>query len=131
MKLVLLVEDEAIIRMMIAEMVEELGHRVVAEAGDIREAERLATAAQFDLAILDINVNGDSILPVAEIVARRNVPFVFASGYGATGLPEPFRNRPVLKKPFLIEQLASAINVAAITSPGALLICRFAASKER
>jgi CheY-like chemotaxis protein len=112
MKLVLLVEDEAIIRMMIAEMVEELGHRVVAEAGDIREAERLATAAQFDLAILDINVNGDSILPVAEIVARRNVPFVFASGYGATGLPEPFRNRPVLKKPFLIEQLASAINVA-------------------
>jgi CheY-like chemotaxis protein len=106
---IFLVEDEAFIRMMIADMIEELGHRVVAEAGNLPDAARLATTTQFDLAILDININGDEIFPVAKIIAGRNVPFVFASGYGARGLPEPFLDRTVLQKPFLVEQLRQAI----------------------
>jgi CheY-like chemotaxis protein len=80
---ILLVEDEALIRMMVAEMVEELGHRVVAEAGNIQDAQVLAETAIFDLAILDINITGSSIVPVAEIIDRRGLPFLFISGYGS------------------------------------------------
>jgi CheY-like chemotaxis protein len=110
---IFLVEDEAFIRMMIADMIEELGHRVVAEAGNLSDAARLATTARFDLAILDININGDDILPVVEIIERRNLPFLFASGYGTSGLPAPFRNRTVLRKPFMVEQLREAIEAVA------------------
>ena len=109
---VFLVEDEAIVRMMIAGMVAELGHDVVAEAGNITDALKLAKTADFGIAILDINVGGQRIEPVAEILHDRHVPFVFASGYGAAGLPERYRDRTVLQKPFPIKQLADAITVA-------------------
>jgi CheY-like chemotaxis protein len=90
-----LVEDE--VRMMLADMVEELGHRVAAEAGNIQDAQVLAETAVFDLAILDINIAGSSIVPVAEIIDRRPaVPFyqrLWSSGptgsiYWATGAAE-------------------------------------------
>jgi CheY-like chemotaxis protein len=106
---VLLVEDEALIRMMIAGMVEELGHTVVAEAGNMTEALALARTADFEIAVLDINVGGHRIEPVADIIASRDLPFIFASGYGAAGAPEKFRDRPTLQKPFLIERLGKAI----------------------
>jgi response regulator RpfG family c-di-GMP phosphodiesterase len=65
---IFLVEDKALIRMMLVEMIEELGHRVVAEAGNIQDAQVLAETAIFNLAILDINIVGSSIVPVAEII---------------------------------------------------------------
>jgi CheY-like chemotaxis protein len=90
---VLLVEDEALIRMMIAEMLEDLGHHVVAETSRIDAALRLAETAKFDLALLDVNVAGSSILPVDNIIERRGFPILFVSGYATTGLPEPFGSR--------------------------------------
>ncbi len=75
---VFLVEDEVMIRMMVADMLEELGFSVAAEAGEINEAIRLAQSAEFDLAILDVNVNGKVISPVAELITARNRPFIFA-----------------------------------------------------
>lgn len=95
--------------MMTAEMLEELGHRVVAEAGTIRAAEPLARSAEFDLALLDINVGGHNIAPIAQIIADRELPFIFVSGYGAEGRPLPFQDTPALRKPFLIENLAQMI----------------------
>ena len=106
---VFLVEDEVMIRMMVADMLEELGYSVAAEAGDINEAIKLAGTAKFDIAILDVNVNGKVISPVAEVIASRNRPFIFATGYGAQGLPEEFRDRPTLQKPFQMETLAAMI----------------------
>jgi CheY-like chemotaxis protein len=106
---VFLVEDEVMIRMMVADMLEELGYSVAAEAGDITEAIRIAGSADFDVAILDVNVNGKVISPVAEVLASRNKPFVFATGYGAQGLPEEFRDRPTLQKPFQMETLAQVL----------------------
>jgi CheY-like chemotaxis protein len=108
----MLVEDETLIRMMIAGMIEELGHTVVAEAANIGDALKLARTAGFQLAVLDINIAGDRIDPVAEIINDRHLPFVFASGYGAAGMPERFRDRPVLQKPFLIERLRDAMQTA-------------------
>jgi CheY-like chemotaxis protein len=106
---IFLLEDEALIRMMIAGMLEELGHSVVAEAGNIHDGERLAQTAAFDLALLDINVGGDNIVPVAEIVEKRGLPSLFITGYAESGLPEPFREWPILRKPFAITKLGDAI----------------------
>lgn len=106
---VFLVEDEVMIRMMVADMLEELGYRVAAEAGDISDAVRLAESTEFDIAILDVNVNGKVISPVAEVIQKRNRPFIFATGYGAQGLPEEFRGRPTLQKPFQMETLAQVL----------------------
>jgi hypothetical protein len=68
---VLVVEDEAIIRIMIADMLGELGHTLAAEAGHIDEAMRLAQSTEFDLAILDVNLRGKMITPVTELITAR------------------------------------------------------------
>jgi CheY-like chemotaxis protein len=106
---VFLVEDEVMIRMMVADMLEELGYQVSAEAGDISEAIRLAETTEFDIAILDVNVNGKVITPVAELIKARGRPFIFATGYGSSGLPELYRDRPTLQKPFQLETLGRVI----------------------
>src|ERR1700709_2576644 len=115
---VFLVEDDVMSRMMVADMLDELGYSVAAEAGEINEAIRLAQSVEFDLAILDVNVNGKVISPVAELIDARNLPFIFATGYGSSGLPEEYRDRPALQKPFQLETLAKKID-AALKSPGA------------
>lgn len=107
---VFLVEDEVMIRMMVSDMLEELGYRVVAEAGEISEAIRLLQSTEFDFAILDVNVNGKVISPVADLIKARNRPFIFATGYGSSGLPEEYRDRPALQKPFQIGTLARVID---------------------
>ena len=106
---VFLVEDEVMIRMMVADMLEELGYGVAAEAGEIGEALRLVQSTDFDLAILDVNVNGKVISPVAELLQARKRPFIFATGYGSSGLPPEYRDRPALQKPFQLETLAKTI----------------------
>src|SRR6202012_2774792 len=100
---VFLVEDEVMIRMMVSDMLEELGYTVAAEAGEIGEAMRLAETTYFDLAILDVHVHGQGISPVADLIKARNRPFIFATGYASSGLPEEYRDRPALQKPFQLE----------------------------
>jgi CheY-like chemotaxis protein len=111
-KRVLVVEDELMIRMLLEGMLTDLGYTVAAEAGSIEEAVVLAKEREFDIAILDVNLNGKPITPVAEILNARGVPFVFASGYGQRGVPEPYRSSPTLQKPFQVEALAQAIDAA-------------------
>ncbi|KPF90328.1 response regulator [Rhodopseudomonas palustris] len=107
---VFLVEDEAMIRMMVVDMLEELGFSVAAETGEINEAVKLAGTTDFDVAILDVNVNGKVISPVADVLKARNRPFIFATGYGTQGVPEDYRDRPALQKPFQIESLKKALD---------------------
>lgn len=107
-----LVEDEALIRMMLIDMLEELGHSVVAEAASVDEALPLARDSAFDIAILDINLAGSNSAPIAEIIAERHIPFLYASGYAENGLPTAFNDRLLLRKPFQIDQLEKAIRLA-------------------
>jgi CheY-like chemotaxis protein len=107
---IFLVEDEGLIRLMLTDMIEELGHRVVAEVGNIEVGQALAGTAIFDLAILDINIAGRIISPVAEIVHRRGLPFVFVSGYGPEGRPRAFSGQPMLQKPVSTLRLHETIN---------------------
>ena len=106
---VFLVEDEALIRMMIADMVADLGHHVVAEADNISDASDYAMTANYDLAILDINLKGLYVDPVADLIGRRDKPFLFVTGYGPELLPSLFRRRPVLRKPLEMAALKTTI----------------------
>jgi CheY-like chemotaxis protein len=102
---VLLVEDEALVAMLVEDALAALQCEVIGSASRLGNARALAERDGFDLAILDLNLGGEPIYPVAEVLARREIPFVFLTGYGAAGVAEPFRDRPVLQKPFHLEEL--------------------------
>jgi CheY-like chemotaxis protein len=102
---VLIVEDEVMIRILLESMLRKLGYTIAAEAGRVEEALQLASNVDFDLAILDVNLNGKSVSPVADMLSARGMPFVFVTGYGEGGIPEAYRDRPILKKPFQMNGL--------------------------
>jgi DNA-binding response OmpR family regulator len=107
---VLLIEDEALIRLMVEEMVEQLGHTVVAVAGNVEDGRSLAEIEEYDLAILDINLQGFNVQPVAKAIADRGLPFFFLSGYDVRGVPDGFKEMPILSKPCTPEALKSTID---------------------
>jgi CheY-like chemotaxis protein len=107
---VLVVEDEYLIRMLLEDMLADLGYAVAAAVGSIAEARAHAADGDFNAAILDVNLEGQEIFPVADILAARSLPFVFVTGYGERSLPERYRDRPALQKPFQAEQLGSALD---------------------
>ena len=110
---ILIVEDEAAISLLLEDMLLDFGCEVVGPAGRLSAALDLAAKETFDLAILDVNVAGEPIYPVAETLERRNVPFVFSTGYGSAGIKDAYRDRPVVQKPFaqsdLRQRLLSAL----------------------
>jgi len=105
----LVVEDEYLIRMLLEDMLADLGYEVAATVGTFDEAKNLATANDFDAAILDVNLDGEEIYPVADILAARGLPFVFVTGYGEGSLPQAYRGRPALQKPFQAERLKATL----------------------
>lgn len=96
---VLLVEDEMCLAMMLQDLLEDAGYRVL-KAARVSGALALAGTEAIDAAILDVNLAGKEVFPVADELRRRGVPFMFASGYGDRGLPGPFRGSPMLQKPY-------------------------------
>lgn len=109
MAAIFFVEDEVLIRMLVADMASELGHTIAAEAGDLKRGLQLAAEKKFDVAILDVQLLDGSSEPVGKILETRNIPFALASGYGPDHLPEGFRSRPILRKPFEIRELQKCI----------------------
>lgn len=97
---VLVVEDEAAISMLLEDMLLDFGCTVVGPAARLASALEMAEAETYEVAILDVNVAGEPIYPVAEAITRRGLPLVFSTGYGGAGIREPFRDRPVVQKPF-------------------------------
>jgi CheY-like chemotaxis protein len=112
---VLIVEDDVMIRMLIEDMLIDLGFAVVAQAAKVPEALAAVNSTDIDVAILDVNLSGETTGPVAEALAARGTPFVFATGYGEHGLPAQFRDRPLLKKPFQIDGLRRLLEAALAT----------------
>ena len=99
---ILVAEDEVMIAMLLADMLDELGYTVAAEAASIDERK-----TDFDLAILDADLKGRSVSPVADALVARDIRFVFVTGYGDHGL-SAYRDWPTLRKPFQIDVLKHA-----------------------
>ena len=108
---VLLVEDEALVAMLVEDMLADHGCQVVATAPRLEEALARAKdrSLNIDIAILDLNLAGENTFPVAEALAERGVPFAFATGYGAGGLPSEWSDRPTLQKPFTASDVARVL----------------------
>lgn len=108
---VLIVEDEPLIAMMIEDFLDILGKRHAGTADNVREALAMVARGGIDAAILDLNLRGgETSWPVAEQLAERGVPFIFASGGLGEKVEPPFDSRPVLPKPFTIDAVAKALD---------------------
>ena len=101
---ILVVKDEIMVLLLIEEILAELGASVAA-AATVPEALALIDAQVFDVATLDVNLNGTTSYPVADALAARGVPFVFSTGYSDHALKIGYRDRPVLTKPFKPQEL--------------------------
>lgn len=110
---VLVVEDEPMIRLLLDDMLTDIGYTMAAEAGAVDEALTVAKQGEFDVAILDVNLNGQAITPVVDVLVERGVPFVFVSGYARRGIPDEHSNVPLLQKPFQADGLARALALLA------------------
>jgi CheY-like chemotaxis protein len=106
---ILIVEDEYLIRLLLEDMIADLGYEVGAVAATLSEGMTQARDAQVDLAILDVNIDGAQVFPLAELLKQRKVPFVFITGYGQQGLPESYRASPTLQKPFQMQDLKTTL----------------------
>jgi len=109
---ILIVEDEAMIALLIQDVLEEIGSVIVGPASRIPAALDLIAAEAVDLAVLDLNLAGQPVYPVAEVLADRGIPFVFITGYGQASIDERWRDRPSLPKPFRPTQLAGSLRSA-------------------
>jgi CheY-like chemotaxis protein len=105
----LVVEDEVLVGMLLEEMLHELGYELAALSTHIDEALALARTATFDVALLDINLNGRQSFPVADAIRARGLPFLFATGYGSRILEAAWRDVPILQKPFSLDELRAAL----------------------
>lgn len=95
-------------------MLQELCYELVALSTHLEEALSLARTASFDFAVLDINLNGKQSFPVADVIRARGLPFVFATGYGSRILGEPYKDTPILQKPFSLEDLRGTLERAGV-----------------
>jgi DNA-binding NtrC family response regulator len=84
---------------------------------NLRQAEDLVRSAEADAAILDVNLGGDPVFPIAETLVSRRIPFIFASGYGSANLPDKWQSFPTLPKPFTADQVADTLRN--LLQPGA------------
>lgn len=101
---VLIVEDEPLIAMMLEDFLDVLGKRAVATADNVAAALEVIGGNEIDVAILDVNLRGgEKSTPVAEALAAKNIPFVFASGGNGDGVDDRFLDRPQLQKPFTMD----------------------------
>src|SRR5258706_8798644 len=107
---VLVVEDEMMVSMLIEDMLSDMGCIVMGPASRLDEAMELVGAGNIDCAVLDVNLGGQPIFPLADLLRERGWPFAFATGYGDAGLRDVDKGSPVLQKPFREGDLARVLS---------------------
>lgn len=108
---VFVVEDEAMVAMLLEDMLADFGCIIAGVAGTLRDAQsQLSALSMIDAAILDVNLGGEFIFPVADTLVSRNVPFVFSTAYGSPELLERYPQAKLLRKPYTPEALARALS---------------------
>lgn len=107
---VLVVEDESLVAMLLETILEDMGCMPVGPASTVEDGLAMATAeGPLDAALLDVNVAGRQVFPIAEALKDRGVPFVFSTGYGESGLPDAWRGHPTVQKPFTESAIRNAL----------------------
>lgn len=109
---ILVVEDEPLIAMMLEDFLESLGHAVSATCESVEDAMAEADKGGFDVAILDVNLKGESVWPVAERLRDKQIPFVLATGGHVEPPPVQFANVPVIEKPYTVDRVTPALEAA-------------------
>ena len=106
---VLVVEDETSVAMLIEDMVSELAYEVAGVVPRLEDAMRLLDTESFDIALLDVHLNGKTVFAFAEELKERDIPFVFATAYGPGSIPKKFQGHVMLRKPFGPVELRKAL----------------------
>lgn len=106
---VLIVEDETLVAMMLEDMLGQLDCEVIGVAPRLGQAKRICDTRHFDCALLDVNLAGEPVYPLAQRLSERGTPFVFVTGYDRPDMLKQFRGKPVLRKPFDVETLERAL----------------------
>ena len=109
---ILIVEDEPLIAMMLEDFILSLGHNVTANCDSVSAALAAVNGGGFDLAILDVNLKGESVWPVASALSARGIPFVLASGGHVDPPPPEFKDVPLIEKPYTIDRVSPIIAAA-------------------
>ena len=109
---ILIVEDEPLIAMMLEDFLESLGHVVKASCDNVADALQAVAVDGFDIAILDVNLKGEYVWPVATRLRQLGVPFVLASGGHVEPPPPEFADVPLIEKPYTIDRVAPALEAA-------------------
>ena len=107
---VLVVEDETLVAMLVEDTLLDAGAKVIGPAATVAQALALIAETVPDVAVLDMNLAGETSEPVADLLRERGVPFVVASGYGASGVPARYVGVPVLAKPYAPEELTAVLS---------------------
>jgi len=110
---ILVVEDEALILALIEDMLDEIGCTVAGSASTVQQALQKSSGTDFDVAILDVNLGGTAVFPVAEAMRARGTPVIFTTGAGVESLPSSWQASPILKKPYQLADLV--VGLRAVT----------------
>jgi DNA-binding response OmpR family regulator len=114
---ILMVEDEMCLAMMLEDVLSDAGYQVV-RAARLKDAMNIARREHIDAAILDVNLQGEAVYPLATQLHESGVPFMFTSAYGRPGIPEEFHSYPVMPKPYPIHELIPAVEGLLETGDG-------------
>lgn len=106
---VLVVEDELLVAMVVEEALRHTGCVVLGPLPRVAKAMEVAREAPIDVAILDVNLAGERVYPIADALIARDLPFIFMTGYGRDELPAQYKGRPTIAKPFKIDRLLSVL----------------------
>ncbi|MFL6829342.1 MAG: response regulator [Sphingomicrobium sp.] len=113
---ILLVEDSPVVGPFTADLLADLGCEVVGPAPNMAVARELVEGAGFDAAMMDVHIRGERVFPLCELLEAAGVPFVLTSGYADWAMPDKWRDRPRLQKPYTIEQVKEALTGVVATS---------------
>lgn len=106
---ILVVEDSPVVAPFTADILSELGCKVVGPAPNMAAARALVENGEFDAALMDVHIRGERVFPLCEVLKARDVPFVLTSGYADWTMPQKWQDRPRLQKPYKLEQVEEAL----------------------
>jgi CheY-like chemotaxis protein len=112
---ILLVEDDAVIAMLLERNLQRLGITVLGPVGSLSKALDMARLQEFDGAVLDVTIRGGDVYPLAELLMTRGIPFVLATGYKVDSLPHNIRGQRLLRKPYSNDEFTAALQYIAET----------------